>query len=125
VVGAALVALHAIVLLHIRRSLGPIGVAAAIVGMDVALGSFILARPHVLVWPIAAGWTALLLRSLETGRPPPLWSALLLVLWTNMHGSFPLAILIAGAIAVAALAPAETTAWPQGAALLARGTLAV
>ena len=63
VVGAALVALHAIVLLHIRRSLGPIGVAAAIVGMDVVLGAFILARPHVLVWPIVAGWTALLLRS--------------------------------------------------------------
>jgi len=79
----------------------------------------------VLVWPIAAGWTALLLRSLETDRPPPLWSALLLVLWTNMHGSFPLAILIAGAIAVDALRTAEWKTWPQWAAFLAVSIVAV
>jgi hypothetical protein len=119
IVAMALVALHAVVLSHIRHKVGPIGIAAAIVGMDIVLGAFMLARPHVLVWPILAGWTMLLLRSIETGRPPPLWSALLLVLWTNIHASFPLAIIIAGALGLDAVRAARWKNWRQWALFLA------
>ena len=70
VVAAALIALQIIVFAHIRHRVGVIGIAATIAAMDMILGAFVLARPHVLVWPILAAWTVLLLRSLKTGRPP-------------------------------------------------------
>lgn len=125
VVGAAMIALHAILYGHVRRSVGPIGIAAAIVAMDVVLGHFILARPHVLVWPVLAGWTAILLRSSERGRPPPWWSLVLPLLWTNIHASFPLAVLIAGAIALDALIDARWSNWRDWAIFLAATIAAV
>lgn len=111
IVAASLMALHAIVFVHLRRSLGPLGITAAIIALDVMLGVFLLARPHVLVWPLLAGWTALLARASETGRPPPLWAALLLALWTNLHGSFPLAAVIAAPLCFDALVKAGWTTW--------------
>src|SRR5437870_1857686 len=76
-------------------------------------------------WHVATGQWTLLLRSLGTGRPPPLWSARLLVAWTNMPASFPLAIVIAGAIAVDALRTAGWKTWPQWAAFLSVSVVAV
>ena len=107
VVAAALMALHWILFVHLRRRVGPIGLAATIIGADVVLGSFMLARPHILVWPVLALWTVLLAKAAETGRPPPLWTALILVLWTNLHGSFPIAALIGSALAFDALMVAK------------------
>jgi hypothetical protein len=75
--------------------------------MDIVLGSFMLARPHMLVWPVIALWTVLMARATETGRPPPLWTALLLTLWANLHGSFPIAALIGAALAFDALMVAK------------------
>ena len=111
VVAISILALHAILFVHVRRHVGPIGVATAIICVDVVCSHFMLARPHVLVWPILAGWTALLLRSIDTGRPPPWWSLLLLVAWTNIHASFPLALLIAGAVALDSMMGAKWTNW--------------
>jgi len=54
----------------------------------------------VLAWPLLAAWTIVLLRAAEDKRPPSLWWTLLLVVWTNAHASFPLALPIAGAIAL-------------------------
>jgi hypothetical protein len=126
VVAAAIIALNGILLIHLRSRVGPIGLTLGIIGMDVVLSAFMLARPHVLVWPVLAAWTVLLARSSEMGgadlkapairkdrwnvgggRPPPLWSALLLVLWGNLHGSFPLAAVIGGFLALDALIAAE------------------
>lgn len=125
VVAIALVALHAIIFLHLRRNVGPIGIAAAIISTDVVCSHFILARPHVLVWPILAGWTAILLRSLEKGRTPPWWSLLLLAAWTNMHASFPLALVIAAAIAFDAMIEAKCANWRSWALFLALSLLAL
>jgi len=119
-VAAALAALHWIVFAHARRSLGPLGIAATIAAMDAVLGSFLFARPHLLVWPMLAAWTSILLTAMENRRPPPLWSALLMVVWTNAHPSFPLGLLIAGAIALDALIAARWKTWrPWSAFLLA------
>ena len=125
VVGTAMVALHAITFVHVRRSVGPVGIAAAIVAADVVLGHFILARPHVLVWPILAGWTAILLRASERGRPPKWWSLSLPLLWTNLHASFPLAVLIAAAIAFDAVIDSDWSCWREWATFLAATILAV
>ena len=107
VVAAALMALHAAVFFHLRRRASPIAIAAALLLMDAALATFTLARPHVLVWPVLAAWTALMARAAETGRPPPLWAALLLTMWTNLHGSFPLAAIVAAPLAFDALTAAR------------------
>lgn len=125
VVGAAMIALHAILYAHVRRSVGPIGIAAAIVAVDVVLGHFILARPHVLVWPILAAWTALLLRASERREPPPWWSLVLPLIWTNVHASFPLAVLIAAAIGFDAAIDARWANWRQWAAFLGATIVAV
>ena len=107
IVSAALIALNFILFVHLRHRVGPIGLTLAIIGMDVVLSAFMLARPHVLVWPLLAGWTVLLAKSTETGRPPPLWSALLLTLWANLHGSFPMAAVVGGFLALDALIAAQ------------------
>ena len=107
VVAAALMALGWTIFLHLRRCVGPIGLTVTIFAAGVVLAPFILARPHVLVWPLLALWTVLLARSAETGRPPPLWTALLLTLWTNLHASFPLAAMVGGCLALDALIAAK------------------
>lgn len=113
VVGAAMIAVHAILFAHIRKAVGPIGIAAAIVAVDVVLGHFILARPHVLVWPILAGWTLILLNASDRGHAPQWWSLFLPLLWTNIHASFPLAVLIAGTIGLDAVIEAHFANWRE------------
>jgi hypothetical protein len=100
-VTAAVMALHAIVYINARR-----WVRAAllpIVAMDFALVPMLLARPHVLAWPLLALWTWLMLRAREQDRAPPLIAALLMVLWTNLHGSFVIGLAIAAAFGLEAL----------------------
>jgi hypothetical protein len=66
-----------------------------------------LARPHVLVWPLLALWTSLLLNYRDKGQIPPLWLALLVTVWTNLHGSFPIAWIVAAPIALDAVITAR------------------
>ena len=100
-VTAALMALHAVVFLNagrwIRATLIPI------VAMDLSLIPMLLARPHVLTWPLLAFWTWLMLRAREQDRAPPLAAALLMALWANLHGGFVFGLAIAGLFGLEAL----------------------
>ena len=100
-VTAALIAVHAIVYLtashRIRAALLPI------VAMDFVLIPMLSARPHVLTWPLLALWTWLMLRAREQGRAPPLIAALLMAIWSNLHGGFVFGLAIAGAFGLEAL----------------------
>jgi len=100
-VTAALMALHATVYLNagrwIRAALLPI------VAMDFALIPMLLARPHVLTWPLLAFWTWLMLRAREQDRPPPLIAAALMTVWANLHGGFVFGLAIAAAFGLEAL----------------------
>lgn len=58
-----------------------------------------LARPHLLVMPVIAAWMIVLVESLDRRTAPPLVAALLIALWANMHGSFPLGLVMAGLLA--------------------------
>jgi hypothetical protein len=60
------------------------------------LMSFSHARPHMLAWPLLAGWTLILLRARERNEAPPLAAALLMVVWANLHASYIIAFGIAG-----------------------------
>ena len=68
VVTIAVMALNAIVFLHLRPRVGPVGLLVALLAMDVILRPFFYARPHVLVWPLLAFWTAALLSARDRGR---------------------------------------------------------
>ncbi len=103
VVTVALMALHLTVFLHLRSRVGPVAMLLAFIAMDMILGKFLLARPHVLVWPLLAVWTSLLLNARDEGRPPPPALALLMLVWTNLHGSFALGLIVAAAIALDAV----------------------
>ena len=107
VVILAIMALHLIVFAFLRRRVGPIAMLASFVAMDAVLTMFVLARPHILVWPVVAAWTAILLDSRDRGRAPPFACALLMLLWVNLHGSFILGFVIAGAVALDALMDAN------------------
>lgn len=100
-VTAALMALHAIVFFNARRWV--VMALLPIVAMDFVIIPMMLARPHLLAWPLIALWTWLMLRAREQDRAPPLAAALLIALWANLHGSFVLALGIAGAFGLEAL----------------------
>jgi len=102
-VTAALMALHAIVYFNMTRFVRPVAAVAALVGLDVALIPMLLARPHTLAWPIAALWIWVLMRAREHDRAPSLWWSLLIVLWSNLHASVVMGVLIAGVFGLEAL----------------------
>ena len=100
---AALIALHGVIYFNAVRFVRPWTATGAIVLMDVVLIPMMLARPHLLAWPLIAFWTWLMLRAREQGRGPPLIASLLMVLWANLHGSFAIGLVIAGAFGLEAL----------------------
>ena len=107
-VTAALIGLHAAVFLNanrwVRMALLPI------VAMDLVLIPMMLARPHVLTWPLLAWWCWLMMRARERDRAPPLAAALLLTLWANLHGGYVFGLAIAAAFGLEALVASEDKA---------------
>lgn len=63
----------------------------------------LLARPHVLVWPLLAVWVGTLVDAGERGRSPPWWTLILMTLWANLHGSFVLGLGLSGVLALDAV----------------------
>lgn len=107
VVALAIMALHFIIFVYLRRRVGPVAILLSFLIMDAVLAKFVLARPHVLVWPLLAGWTAALLNCRDRRMPPRLPLAMLMFVWANLHGSFILGFAIAAAIGVDALIAVE------------------
>ena len=104
-VTAALIALHAVVYMNAARWIRP--ALLPIVAMDFALIPMLLARPHVLTWPLLAFWTWLMLKARDEDRAPPIYAALLMALWANLHGGFVFGLAIAAAFGLEALVAAE------------------
>lgn len=92
----ALVLFHLIVVGEMRRWIAPWALGAALVGLYVVLVPFTIARPHLLTWPLLAGWTVILARAREREQAPPLVAALVMLLWVNLHPSWALGLVIAG-----------------------------
>jgi hypothetical protein len=67
----------------------------------------LLARPHVLAWPLLELWGAELIFARAEGRPPR-WRMLpLMTLWANLHGSFVFGLALIGPFALEALLAAK------------------
>jgi hypothetical protein len=99
-VTAALMALHGTVYLNASRWIR--GSLLPIIAMDFVLLPMLLARPHVLTWPLIAFWTWLMLRAREQDRAPPLIAAAAMTVWANLHGSFVFGLVIAAAFGLEA-----------------------
>lgn len=65
-----------------------------------SLLNHLLARPHVLTWPLVVIWFGGLLTANEKSQTPSWWLILLLVLWANFHGSYILALAILPLLAI-------------------------
>lgn len=53
----------------------------------------LLARPHILALPCFVLWSICLFRAREKGTAPPPWpTVLILLVWTNLHGSFAIGL---------------------------------
>jgi hypothetical protein len=70
----------------------------------------LLARPHTLAAPLLVYWTVALLSARDSNRAPPLWLALLMVLWANLHGSFVFGLALGGVFGAEAILAAEGSA---------------
>ena len=79
------------------RSLQPIFSVLLVLFCQFMVVAVIAARPHVFTFPIAVAFTILLFGAARRMERPPFWALLLIVLWTNLHSSFAISILIAGA----------------------------
>ena len=82
----------------LRARLHPTAALAIVLVAIVLAQPHFLARPHMLVLPIIVLWVMRLVAALERGVAPSPALALLMVPWVNMHGSFPLGLVIAGAL---------------------------
>lgn len=100
---AALIALHVVIVSNATRFVRPLAALGAIIAMDVVLIPMMLARPHLLAWPLLAFWTGLMVHARQKDRAPPLAAALLMVVWTNLHGSFVIGLFVAAAFGLEAL----------------------
>jgi hypothetical protein len=111
--GAALLALfsasaaYAIVFAEVERRAGAAFAFAAVLAVPLAGNFHLLARPHVLAWPVAAAFAAQALDAAERGRAPPWLAAILVTLWANLHGSFLLAFVLLPFFAWESLARAD------------------
>jgi hypothetical protein len=65
--------------------------------------SHLLARPHVLAWPLIAVWVGTLVDAGERRRRPPWLLLPLMMLWANVHGSFVLGLALGAALAADAV----------------------
>jgi hypothetical protein len=69
-----------------------------------------LARPHILVFPLMVLWANALDQATEERRAPSVAYLLLITLWANLHGSFTLGIALIAPFAIEAVWTADKSA---------------
>jgi hypothetical protein len=104
----AFAASFAVLARALQRNLAPIPLLVGLSAAFVLAAPHALARPHMLAMPVMILWVAGLARALDDERPPPFALLPLMVAWANLHGSFLLGILLAGAAALEAVVAART-----------------
>jgi len=111
VTGLCAAAAVGILLRILLRTLIPVhALIAAVLAAGLA-ASHVLARPHIFALPILVLWTAELVRARDKDRAPPLWLAVVIIVWANIHSSYILGIGLAGLLGAEALILADN--WSQ------------
>ncbi|MEJ0066707.1 MAG: hypothetical protein WDM85_15880 [Caulobacteraceae bacterium] len=93
------------------RWLGMLPALMAVVLGLACVAPGMLARPHLLVLPLLAFWAVALLKAREEKRAPPIWLALGMMLWANLHSSFVVGYGLAAALGLEALL--DTKNWTR------------
>lgn len=97
--GLAVAATLAIFCRAALRSLEPKYALIAAATAFLLLLPHLLARPHLFALPILVLWVAILIAARDGNRRPPLWAAMLMVPWVNLHASFLFGLGFAGLLA--------------------------
>ena len=93
------------------RTIGPIGaICAAVLAWGLCV-NHLVARPHVAALPLLAVWLATLVHARRADTVPPIYLALLMTLWANLHGSFMFGLVFAALFAAEAMFESDT--WEQ------------
>lgn len=93
----------AILAYALLRYLPVAAMAAAVLAAWGLCFPHLLARPHVVMFPLLVVWTASLVTARAGNRAPPPWLALVMVLWANIHGSHVFGLGLAGMFAAEAV----------------------
>jgi hypothetical protein len=109
--GLAVGALAAVTGAWLLRWLNPWPAGGTLIIGLACLWPSLLARPHLLVLPVAALWTIELLRAREASRAPSLWLVALMIVWANLHSSFIVGLGLSGAFALEAALDLKTWRW--------------
>ncbi|MDD3838605.1 MAG: hypothetical protein PHG43_12285 [Phenylobacterium sp.] len=111
---------------YLRPRLGLIPLALSLALGLACLAPGLLARPHVLAFPVLVAWAVGLLKARDADRAPHPGLLALMVLWANLHGSFVLGLALIGPFALEALIAARARPWPviRGWGLFGLGALA-
>jgi len=104
---AAISVSFALLLRLLLRDLTPLTALLFTLAAVVMASSHLLARPHVLAFPVMLWWVAGLVRAVEERRAPGPVLLLAMLLWANLHGGFTLGLLLCGAFALDALVGAR------------------
>lgn len=98
---AAVVVAASLAWLHhwLGRSLNAVLALAAVVVAFAVLAPHLLARPHIFIMPVLLAWTIGLVTAVERGTTPSPWLLLAMAAWANLHGSYPIGLVIAGMLA--------------------------
>ena len=90
------------------RTIGPIGaICAAVLAWGLCI-NLLVARPHVAALPLLVVWLAALVRARRANTVPPIYLAVLMTLWANLHGSFMFGLVFAALFAAEAMFESET-----------------
>ena len=95
----------------------------SVLGLACVAGS-LLARPHLLALPLLAIWTSALVDARERKAAPPLWLAVIMLVWANLHGSFAFGLALAVALGAEAVATDRARAVKSWAIFIFISTLA-
>jgi len=103
---AAALAFGAAIALLVRALLRYVPPAYALVGAVGAWGlcmPHLYARPHVFTFPLLVLWGASLVAAREAGKAPSPWTAVIMLLWANLHGGYMVGLGLAGLFAAEAV----------------------
>jgi hypothetical protein len=96
----------ALMLRLLLRDIGPLPATLFTIAAVVMTVSHLLARPHVLAFPVMLLWVAGLVRAVEQRRAPRPLLLVAMLLWANLHGGFTLGLMLCGAFALEAMVTA-------------------
>jgi hypothetical protein len=89
----------------------PFSALILVISSGTLLLSHLLARAHVLAFPLLVVWTAELIAARDRNRRPRLWLLPVMALWANLHGGFMFGLALAGFLGAEAVVTA--TSWSE------------